>query len=64
MGAPGSDAPTGYPVAVIGATSQTSEFAVAELTRQAWPVILAGRDRTRLEVLMHPHERGRLARLG
>lgn len=63
MGARGSDAPAGHPIAVIRATGHTGQFVVAELTRQGWPVILAGRDRTRLEVL-HPGERGRPARAG
>jgi NADP-dependent 3-hydroxy acid dehydrogenase YdfG len=63
MRAPGSDAPTDHPVSLIGATSHTGEFAVAELTRQGWPVIPAGRDPTRLGVLLHPGECGRLARL-
>ena len=63
MRARGSDAPAGHPLAVIGATGHTGEFVVAELTRRGWPVILAGRDRTRLEV-RHPGERGRLGRVG
>ena len=63
MRAPGSDAPAGHPIALLGATGHTGEFVVAQLTRRGRPVILAGRDRTRLEVL-HPGERGRLARVG